>query len=129
MNFNKTYGYTDPNKLAEWFENEQGGSFFIAPLGNPAQLEENLKRTSISETEIQEGTLYERKVETCEILANCILLDWKEVEDDNKKEIKYTAEAGAKALYSYDEFRSWVVDKAKELQQTQKSAKEETQKK
>lgn len=129
MKFEQSFGYNDPHKLAEWHEHELGGSFFIAPLGNPAQIEVNLKKAKVTDIENLEETLYDRKVETCEILAQSILLDWKEVFDEGDKEIKYTIDSGTKALYSYDEFRAWVVEQAEKLRQKQTKVKEDTQKK
>ena len=126
MNFEKSYGVVDPMRLAKWFEHEDGGSFLIAPYGNPKQLEENIKLMKVGDdpaTKLEE-TIYDAKKTSCEIIAKAILMDWKEVNDNDDKEMKYDADKGANVLYNYDDFRDWVVEHSNKLLTEQEEKKE-----
>jgi len=107
MNFEKSYGVVDPMRLAEWFEHTDGGSFLIAPMNNPKQIEENIKLMKVNDTgkDLTE-TLYDAKRTSCDILARSILMGWKEVNDNDDKEMKYDADKGANVLYNYDDLET-----------------------
>lgn len=125
MNFEKSYGVKDPQRLAQWFEHDDGGEFFIAPLNNTRQMEENLKLMTVSQIETGlDESVYEAKVKSCDILAKTVLLDWKQVEGNDGEEIDYSPEIGLETLYQFDEFREWVVDHATSLQTEQAEKKE-----
>jgi hypothetical protein len=117
MNFEKSYGVKDPVKLAKWIEHPDGGEFFIAPLNNSKQIEENLKL--LTPEQLAEGvsteSMYETKVKSCEIMSKSVLLDWKQVEDNSGETVDYTEDRGMEALYQFDEFREWVMDQAKAI--------------
>jgi hypothetical protein len=122
MNFEKSFGYIDTKKTAQWFEHEEGGKFLIAPLGNPKQVEENLKIISSTATEVEQ-TLYEAKMQSCTILSRSVLLDWDEVTNEDGTKRLYTPEAGLEVLYHFDEFRDWVIKKSTELVQSKEERK------
>jgi len=125
MNFEKSYGVVDPMRLAEWFEHTDGGSFLIAPMNNSKQIEENMKLMKVNDEETDlTKTLYDAKRTSCDILAKSILLDWKEVIDNDDKEIKYSDEAGASVLYNYNDFRDWVVNHSTNLHTQNEEQKE-----
>ena len=124
MNFEKSYGVVDPMRLAEWFEHEDGGSFLIAPMNNPKQIEENIKLMKVNDEQDITKTIYDAKKTSCDIIAKSILMDWNEVNDNEDKEMKYDATKGANVLYNYDEFRSWVVDHSTDLHTQQEEKKE-----
>ena len=128
MNFEKSYGVVDPMRLAKWFDHEDGGSFLIAPMNNPKQIEENIKLMKVGDTEaVEPESLYDAKKTSCDILAKSMLMDWKEVtvtvtttneegEEVSKEEVvNYTPEMGADILYKHNEFRTWIVDHATDL--------------
>ena len=125
MNFEKSYGVVDPMRLAEWFEHEDGGSFLIAPMNNPKQIEENIKLMKVNDAgkDLTE-TLYDAKKTSCLILAKSILMDWKEVTGTDDKEMKYDDTKGADILYNYDDFRNWVVEHSSELTTKNEEKKE-----
>lgn len=125
MNFEKTYGVKDPRRLAQWLEHDDGGEFLIAPLNNTQQIEENLKLMKVSDMEAtNDQTVYEAKIKSCEIMAKTILLDWKQVTDNDDNPIDYTEKVGLETLYQFDEFREWVVDQASKIQKEQEDKKE-----
>jgi len=124
MNFEKSFGYIDPKKSAQWFEHKEGGKFLIAPIGNPKQVEENLKLMSYTDTPEQEMSVHEKKLESCGILARSVLLDWTDVTNEDGTVRPYTSEAGMEILYHFDDFRNWMVEQANSLVKQKEERKE-----
>ena len=124
MNFENSYGVKDPRRLAQWFEHDDGGEFFIAPLDNTQHIEEQLKLVPAVGNDDSDESLYDAKIKSCEILAKTVLLDWKQVEDNKGNEIKYSDKIGLETLYQFDEFRTWLVDNATKLRDDQQKKKD-----
>jgi hypothetical protein len=101
-----------------WIDIGDGGSLLVARLGNPKYreylrkaskgLRSSIRNKSISE-ELSDEILLKAMSET-------ILLDWKGIDDDNGKPIKYTKETCLKLLTDLRDFRLLVTEIASEQQ-------------
>ena len=127
MNFEKTYGSYDLTAQAKWYTHPDGGEFFIAPLNNNVQVQEILKSTKVKEDD--DLSLYDTKEVSCKIMSKSILIDWKNIESGDGKELKYSVENAEAVLVNYLEFSQWVLDKATELSEEHRKEKEELLKK
>ncbi len=124
MNFKETYGAVDPMELAKWFDLNDA-SFLIAPMRNPKQMNEGLKKyKTVKEVEDSTETLYDVKEDTCDTLAKTIVLDWKGITDDDGNDKVYSVDYCSELLFNYDNFREWVVNHAEELTKKDEDKKE-----
>jgi len=57
----------------------------------------------------------------CEIMAECILLDWKGVKDGDKT-IPFTTDNALKLLMEIEPFREWVAETSRSLTEFQQEA-------
>lgn len=48
--------------------------------------------------------------------ANCILLDWKNIEDETGKPLPYSVEEAIKQFEAYPEFYAMVIEQASDIQ-------------
>jgi len=101
-----------------WVEIGDGASLLIARMGNP-KYNEHVRRTAQPyKRQVRNGTMDENlsaKLLNASIAAT-ILLDWKGLEDDKGKEIKYTRATAEQLLGDLKDFRALVVEIATEQQ-------------
>lgn len=108
----------DLEEKGVWVEIGDGGSLLIARIGNP-KYNEHVRRTAKPyKRQVRQGTMDEKLSAKLlnESMANTILLDWKGIEDDKGKPIKYTVEAAGQLLNDLKDFRALVFELATEQQ-------------
>lgn len=115
MEFEKKYGSVDPRPLAKWITLDDA-EFLIAPSQTIAFRNEALKLFNVSDIDAE--ALGKRKASELvglesEIKSRTVLLDWKNVKEEDK-EIPYSQEKAYELLVTFDEFRTWV-DKQSDL--------------
>ncbi len=106
-----TFGKIDKSRELDgsWVDGEDGTSFLIARWGNEAQqamvVEERKKlgKRSIDKMAPKKAIDF-----MCRLIAECVLLDWRDVKDVNDKKVPYSKDAALSWLKDDDEFRSWV---------------------
>lgn len=99
-----------------WVDIGDGGQLLVARMGNPRYLEvvrrisrphKNRIRTKSINEELSDDILIQA-------MAEAILLDWKGLEDDKGKPIKYSKEAAYELMKGMRDFRNLVVEIASE---------------
>lgn len=117
-----------------WVEHDSGIEFKIRPLGNPeyTRLRHRLQKPQLKPKQLRKG-LDPADVEeqNKELVLRTILVDWKNVEDDEGNEIPYSPEEARKVLWnpSYgDRVVEFILAEADDLQNFKESAKEEASK-
>ena len=110
-----------------WVEIGEGASLLVARIGNPRYNELLRKLSKPVKAQIRNETLPEKASE--DLLLRCfsqtVLLDWKGIEDDKGKEIKYSHEAAYELLRDLKDFRNLVSEIANEGATYRKAEQEE----
>ena len=99
-----------------WVDIGQGASLLIARQGNPRYNEHVRKTCKPHSRQIRNQTISEELSNELLIasLAETILLDWKGLEDDKGKPIKYSKKAAIELLTGLKDFRALVQEIARE---------------
>lgn len=117
--YSKAYGSLNAKKDAKWFTDDQGGEFLVAPLNNPTFKVQSMKTIKTVDVEDADATIYSTNEPYVRLLAEYILLDWKEVsfEDAEGKTIdKYSVDNARLLMMSYEVIAAFVLAKSTELQ-------------
>jgi len=96
-----------------WHDLGEGAGVLIARIGNRRYQNALNKTLADNRTMIKTGLMSEEAAEKdlCEIIADTILLDWKNIDDDGQP-LPYTKENAVAMLIKYPDFRVLVVDLA-----------------
>jgi len=99
-----------------WMDIGDGASLKVARVGNPRYRKRIAQLTKPYKRQIRSDTLPEDLSDELVLKAfsETILLDWKGIEDDKGKAIKYSQEAAYKLLSGLRDFRSLVAEIAME---------------
>ena len=130
MEFEKKYGSIDPKPLAKWITLDDA-EFLIAPSQTIAFRNEALKLFNVGD--IDSDSLGKRKAADLvglesEIKSRTVLLDWKNVKEDDK-EIAYSQEKAYELLVTFDEFRTWVDEQSDKLAEEREGTSRKIKKK
>lgn len=116
-------GYFKTDKALEtdgvWMPLPEGGEVKLARIGNPefkklyAELERPYKKLKEVGGKVPEAKQTEILIES---FAKTIIKDWREVKDENDKELPYSYEAAKKALEDYEDFRDVVAAMASNME-------------
>lgn len=111
MNLKKTYGYN--KKMAQegvWVDIGDGASIKVAKLGTIAYQNTVQRHARKYQALTRVGRLNAKEMVelTAGALADCILLDWKNILDENDNPLPYNRENAYKLLVEYEEFRNLV---------------------
>ena len=123
---------TDEKKVAEgvWFENIVGDAAFkIAKSTSPPYKEYFLKITKPYRRQLRNENLPEDKSNEllCDAYSKHILLDWRNVIDENGKEVEYSPAVGYKYLLELEEFRTIVQELSGDVESFRKEWVEESE--
>ena len=113
----KQYG-TDPEKELEgvWEPIDDTASLLIARVGNDRYNARYRKIPRGIRNQLEAGNLPDKQNDSlvCRLLADTILLNWKDIADDGK-EIAYSEEAAYEQLMKYPDFRELVWQLGRDL--------------
>ncbi|MDH3377783.1 MAG: hypothetical protein OEQ39_12615 [Gammaproteobacteria bacterium] len=106
----------DLEEKGVWVDIGDGGKLLIARLGNPRYQEAVRRLSKPHKTQIRNKTISEDLSDELllKAMAESILLDWKGLEDDKGKVIKYSTETAFQLLRDLRDFRNLVVELATE---------------
>lgn len=95
-----------------WVDIGDGGSLLIARLGNPRYTKAVREISKPHKALIRNKTISEDLSDELllKAMAQAILLDWKGIEDDKGKEIKYSKDAAFQLLKDLRDFRNLVTE-------------------
>lgn len=118
MNVNEIFKKYDPKSQAKWYEYE-GAEFLIAPMDNPHYKKELTKTFTLKEAmaineggpQALEGTANEAIGRMYKFYSNSLVLDWKEVKDDEKV-MKFSAAKVHEWMMDNDEFANFIILKS-----------------
>lgn len=99
-----------------WVDIGDGGQLKVARMGNPRYQEAVRRISKPHKTQIRNKTITEDLSDELLLksMAETILLDWKGIEDDKGKAIKYSVETAFKLMRDLRDFRNLVVELATE---------------
>lgn len=99
-----------------WVDIGEGGEILVARMGNPRYQKAVQSISKPHRTQIRQKTISEDLSDELllKAMAETILLDWKGIEDDKGKVIKYTKDTAFKLLRDLRDFRNLVVELATE---------------
>jgi hypothetical protein len=108
----------DAEENGVWVDIGDGGQLLVARLGNPKYQKFLREISKPFKSSIRRKTISEDKSDELMLKAfsNTILLDWKGIEDDKGKAIKYTPDAAYQLLHDLKDFRNLVTELATEQQ-------------
>lgn len=95
-----------------WVDAGEGLHLLIARAGNP-RFQDAMRRLGHPLLpQIKTGTISEETSEgvLCRALAETILLNWKNLQDDDGKDIPYSVEKATQLLLEVRDFRSIVIE-------------------
>jgi hypothetical protein len=94
-----------------WVDIGEGAELLVARVGNPRYSEAIRKLTKPVRQQLRNDTLPADKMDEIMLKAfsETILLDWKGIEDDNGKPIKYSTENAYQLMRDLKDFRA-IVD-------------------
>ena len=118
----------DLEEKGTWVDIGEGGQILVARIGNPAYREKMRHLSKPYQSQIRQGTLPEDLNDEIflKAIVETILLDWKGIEDDNGKEIKYSKDAAMKLLLGLRDFRDLVIEIARSQATFRREEIEET---
>lgn len=95
-----------------WVDAGEGLQLRIARWGNPRYQEAMRRLGSPLLPQIKTGTISEQASEEvlCKAMAETILLEWKNLQEEDGSEIKYSREKALELLRDVRDFRALVVD-------------------
>lgn len=117
-----------------WRNVGQGLRLLVARDNNPEYLKAVRKAMAPYKSKFQRDSLSVEESETMmsRIMADTILLDWENLEDDKNKKIKYTPDAAFEYFETYPEFKTLVTQLSSDVdfyrQSAIKEVKEELKK-
>ena len=99
-----------------WVDIGDGGKLKVARMGNPRYQEAVRRISKPHKTQIRNKTISEDLSGELllKAMADSILLDWKGIEDDKGKPIKYSADMAYTLMRDLRDFRNLVVELATE---------------
>ncbi len=119
---------TDPEKEIEgvWEPIDETASLLIARVGNDRYNARYRKIPRGIRNQLESGNLSDTMNDSlvCRLLADTILLDWKDIADGGKA-IKYSEEAAYNQMLKYPDFRELVWQLGKELARFRKEDTED----
>ena len=111
--------------FGEWITHPDGGSFKLAPYGNPKHIEEQYRRVPAPKIntkgevldiiEMGHETLYDSMLDNAMVLYKSIVLDWREIQDENGADIEYNEANALQILVGYADVRDWVMTESRKL--------------
>lgn len=114
--FGKTFGIDQEKATGGvWFP-VADGHVLIARMNNPNFKKILRKKTELFQVRMAKSNLTDEENETIlnEVMAEAIVLDWKNFTDGGKK-VPYSSGAALKLLTKYEEFRSFVAENSQRM--------------
>lgn len=110
-----TFTRIDKDKAQEgvWMEYPDGSEHLLARSGTEAQQREMQRQMKRLRAKTMEDVPYHKQTPLlCRVMANTVILDWRNCYDANGKEAPFSKELAEQRLLEDDDYRSWVSEQS-----------------